>query len=36
MMDEIIEERLDDRLWLLSMEEVLDEEDPDEDDSVEL
>ena len=35
-MDEIIEERLDDRLWLLSLEESLDDDDMVEDDGFEL
>lgn len=35
-MDEIIEERLDDRLWLLSLEESLDDDDMTEDDGFEL
>ena len=35
-MDEIIEERLDDRLWLLSLEESLDDDDRIEDDGFEL
>lgn len=35
-MDEIIEERLDHRLWMLSMEESLDEEELDEDDGFEM
>jgi hypothetical protein len=35
-MDEIIEERLDDRLWLLSLEESLDDDDMIEDDGFEL
>lgn len=35
-MDEIIEERLDDRLWLLSLEESLDDDDLIEDDGYEL
>jgi hypothetical protein len=35
-MDEIIEERLDDRLWLMSLEESLDDDDMIEDDGFEL
>lgn len=35
-MDEIIEERLDQRLWMLSMEESLDDEELDEDDGFEM
>ena len=35
-MDEIVEERLDDRLWLQSLEESFDEDDLGEDDGFEL
>ena len=35
-MDEIVEERLDDRLWLQSLEESLDDDDQGEDDGFEL
>lgn len=35
-MDEVIEERLEDRLWLLSLEESFDDEDQGEDDGFEL
>jgi|TARA_R110002073_G_scaffold2938_3_gene19196 hypothetical protein len=35
-MDEIIEERLDQRLWMLSMEESLDDEELDDDDGFEM
>lgn len=35
-MDEIVEERLDDRLWLMSLEESLDDDDMIEDDGFEL
>lgn len=35
-MDEIIEERLDQRLWMLTMEESLDDEELGEDDGFEM
>jgi hypothetical protein len=35
-MDEIVEERLDQRLWMLTMEESLDDEELDEDDGFEM
>lgn len=35
-MDEVIEERLDDRLWLESVEESYDFDDPEGDDGVEM
>jgi hypothetical protein len=35
-MDEVLEERLDDRLWLQSLEERFDDDDADEDDGFEL
>lgn len=35
-MDEVLEERLDDRLWLQSLEESLDDDNADEDDGFEL
>lgn len=35
-MDEIVEERLDERLWVESLEDSLDEEDLGEDDGFEL
>lgn len=35
-MDEVLEERLDDRLWLQSLEEGLDDDNADEDDGFEL
>jgi len=35
-MDEVLEERLDDRLWLQSLEESFDDDNADEDDGFEL
>lgn len=35
-MDEIIEERLDQKLWMLTVEETLDDEELDDDDGFEM